>query len=216
MRSKKTNETGKIRVLIADDHAIVRTGLTSLLGTQKDFIVVGEADDGESVVDKAIRLNPDVIIMDYRMPQLDGAAATEKILSRHPDIKILILTSYSEAEGIARALRSGAAGAMMKTDDNDTLIAAIRDVAVGNKHVSQEIERMLKENQQSEELTERQLQILDLVVRGLSNRDIAELLGIREDSVKKHANAIYTKIGASNRVEATAIALRRQLLNWTD
>ena len=216
MKSKKTNESGKIRVLIADDHAIVRTGLTSLLGTQKDFIVVGEADDGESVVDKAIRLNPDVIIMDYRMPQLDGAAATKKILSRHPDIKILILTSYSEAEGIARALRSGAAGAMMKTDDNDTLIAAIRDVADGNKHVSQEIERMLKESPQSEELTERQLQILDLVVRGLSNRDIAELLGIREDSVKKHANAIYAKIGASNRVEATAIAIRRQLLNWTD
>ena len=212
MRSKKTSEARKIRVLVADDHAIVRTGLTSLLGTQKDFIVVGEADDGESVVNMAIRLNPDVIIMDYRMPQLDGAAATEKILSQHPDIKILILTSYSEAEGIARALRSGAAGAMMKTDDNDTLIAAIRDVADGNKHVSQEIERMLKESPQSDELTERQLQILDLVVRGLSNRDIAELLGIREDSVKKHTNAIYAKIGASNRVEATAIALRRQLL----
>ena len=212
MRNKKTSEARKIRVLVADDHAIVRTGLTSLLGTQKDFIVVGEADDGESVVDMAIRLNPDVIIMDYRMPQLDGAAATEKILSQHPDIKILILTSYSEAEGIARALRSGAAGAMMKTDDNDTLIAAIRDVADGNKHVSQEIERMLKESPQSDELTERQLQILDLVVRGLSNRDIAELLGIREDSVKKHTNAIYAKIGASNRVEATAIALRRQLL----
>ena len=212
MRNKKTSEARKIRVLVADDHAIVRTGLTSLLGTQKDFIVVGEADDGESVVNMAIRLNPDVIIMDYRMPQLDGAAATEKILSQHPDIKILILTSYSEAEGIARALRSGAAGAMMKTDDNDTLIAAIRDVADGNKHVSPEIERMLKESPQSDELTERQLQILDLVVRGLSNRDIAELLGIREDSVKKHTNAIYAKIGASNRVEATAIALRRQLL----
>lgn len=212
MRNKKTSEARKIRVLVADDHAIVRTGLTSLLGTQKDFIVVGEADDGESVVNMAIRLNPDVIIMDYRMPQLDGAAATEKILSQHPDIKILILTSYSEAEGIARALRSGAAGAMMKTDDNDTLIAAIRDVADGNKHVSQEIERMLKESPQSDELTGRQLQILDLVVRGLSNRDIAELLGIREDSVKKHTNAIYAKIGASNRVEATAIALRRQLL----
>ena len=202
----------KIRILVADDHAIVRTGLSSLLGTQKDFTVVGEADDGESVVVLSHELNPDVIIMDFRMPKLDGAAATEKIHELQPDVKILILTSYGEAEGIARAIRHGAAGAMMKTDDNDNLIAAIRELAAGKQVLTPEIRRILAENPPDQKLTGRQLQILDLVVRGLSNRDIAELLKIREDSVKKHTNAIYAKIGASNRVEATAIALRRQLL----
>ena len=202
----------KIKVLIADDHAIVRTGLTSLLGTQRDFTVVGEADDGESAVMLARRLNPDVIIMDYRMPKMDGASATAEILSTQPEIRILILTSYGEAEGIARALRSGAAGALMKTDNNDELIAAIRKLTDGQRVVSPEIERLLSETPSAQELTDRQLQILELVTRGLSNRDIADLLGIREDSVKKHANAIFAKIGAANRVEATAIALRKQLL----
>ena len=202
----------KIRILVADDHAIVRTGLSSLLGTQKDFTVVGEADDGESVVALSRELNPDVIIMDYRMPKLDGAAATGRIHETQPGVKILILTSYGEAEGIARAIRLGAAGAMMKTDDNDNLIAAVRDLAGGKQVLTPEIRRILAENPPDQKLTDRQLQILDLVVRGLSNRDIAELLKIREDSVKKHANAIYAKIGAANRVEATAIAIRRQLL----
>lgn len=202
----------KIKVLIADDHAIVRTGLTSLLSTQRDFTVVGEADDGESAVTLAHRLNPDVIIMDYRMPKMDGATATAEILSTQPEIKVLILTSYGEAEGIARALRSGAAGALMKTDNNDELIAAIRKLTDGQRVVSPEIERLLSETPSAQELTDRQLQILELVTRGLSNRDIADLLGIREDSVKKHANAIFAKIGAANRVEATAIALRKQLL----
>ena len=203
----------KIKVLIADDHAIVRTGLSSLLGTQKDFTVVGEADDGETAVAMARDLNPDVIIMDYRMPKIDGATATEQILASQPHIKILILTSYGEADGLARAIRSGAAGAMVKTDDNDNLIAAIRDIADGKKMLTPEIKRILTENPPIEKLTDRQLQILDLLVRGLSNRDIAELLDIREDSVKKHANAIYAKIGASNRVEAATIALRKQLLD---
>ena len=202
----------KIKVLIADDHAIVRTGLTSLLGTQRDFTVVGEADDGESAVSLARRLNPDVIVMDYRMPKMDGATATAEILSAQPGIKVLILTSYGEAEGIARALRSGAAGALMKTDNNDELIAAIRKLTDGQRVVSPEIERLLSETPSAQELTDRQLQILELVTRGLSNRDIADLLGIREDSVKKHANAIFAKIGAANRVEATAIAIRKQLL----
>ena len=202
----------KIRILVADDHAIVRTGLSSLLGTQKDFTVVGEADDGEAVVALSHELKPDVIIMDLRMPKLDGAAATEKIHELQPDVKILILTSYGEAEGIARAIRHGAAGAMMKTDDNDNLIAAVRKLAAGKQVLTPEIRRILAENPPDQKLTDRQLQILDLVVRGLSNRDIAELLKIREDSVKKHTNAIYAKIGASNRVEATTIALRKQLL----
>jgi len=202
----------KIRVLIADDHAIVRTGLTSLLGTQKDFLVVGAADDGDSAVKLARELKPDVIIMDYRMPQMDGATATAKIVAEQPAVRVLILTSYGEAEGIARALRSGAAGALMKTDDNDNLIAAIRSLADGKRVVSPEIERLLDENPPTQELTDRQVQILDLITRGLTNRDIAELLSIREDSVKKHANAIFVKIGASNRVEAAAIAIRKQLL----
>ena len=202
----------KIRILIADDHAIVRTGLTSLLSTQKDFAIVGEAEDGAETVQLALKLNPDLIVMDYLMPRLDGAAATAEILAQRPNIRILILTSYSEAEGIARALRAGAAGALLKTDGNAALISAIRSVVSGQQHVSPEIKRILNENTPSNELTARQIQILDLITRGLKNRDIAELLGIREDSIKKHANMIFAKIGASNRAEAVSIALRKYLL----
>ena len=203
---------GKIRIVIADDHAIVRTGLTSLLSTQKDFAVVGEAEDGAETVQLALKLNPDLIVMDYLMPRLDGAAATAAILDQRPGIRILILTSYSEAEGIARALRSGAAGALLKTDGNAALISAIRCVAGGQQHISPEIKRILSENPSTTELTSRQMQILDLIARGLKNRDIAELLGIREDSIKKHANMIFAKIGAANRAEAVSIALRKQML----
>ena len=200
------------RILIADDHALVRMGLSTLLSTQPDMEVVAAAEDGDDAVRQATKLQPDVIIMDYMMPTLDGAAATERILRDLPQTRIILLTSYVTAEGIARAINAGAAGALMKNGETETLIQAIRDVMKGKTVIVPEIASVLAESREIQHLTERQELVLDLITRGLSNYDIARHLNIQEDSVKKQASVIFEKIGASNRAEAVAIALRKHLL----
>ena len=202
----------RIRILIADDHALVRMGLSTLLSTQPDMEVVAAAEDGDDAVRQATKLQPDVIIMDYMMPTLDGAAATERILRDLPQTRIILLTSYVTAEGIARAINAGAAGALMKNGETETLIQAIRDVMRGKTVIVPEIASVLAESREIQHLTERQELVLDLITRGLSNYDIARHLNIQEDSVKKQTSVIFEKIGASNRAEAVAIALRKHLL----
>ena len=204
--------SGKIRILIADDHAIVRMGLASLLGTQNDIEVVGEAEDGEDAVCKVIKLTPDVVIMDLMMPKMDGVAATAEIHRQLPDAKIMVLTSYGASDGIAHALSAGATGALMKSTEFSEFVSAIRTVAAGGRVIAPEIARQLVEDPPVPELTPRQTEILHSITRGLTNADIAKQLGIREDSVKEHINAIFTKIGAANRPEAVAIAFRKHLL----
>ncbi len=204
----------RIKVLIADDHAIVRKGLASLLGTKKDIIVVGEAEDGEEAVQKAVKLTPDVIIMDLMMPKKDGVAATAEIHRLLPETKIMILTSYGTSDGIAHALEAGASGALMKSTEFAEFVSAIRAIAAGERVVAPEIKRQLAEDPPVPELTPRQTEILHSITRGLTNADIAKLLGIREDSVKEHVNAIFIKLGAANRSEAITIALRKHLLKF--
>ena len=202
----------KIRVLIADDHTIVRIGLAALLGAEKDIEVVGEAQNGEVAVKEALRLSPDVIIMDLMMPKKDGAEATAELREKLPSAKIIILTTFGASDGIAHALESGAAGALVKTADDDALVATIRAVAGGETVISSEIKRLLAENPPIPKLTPRQIEVLQSMTRGLTNRDIAKQLGIRQDRVDEHVAAILTKIGAANRTEAVAIALRKHLL----
>ena len=202
----------KIRVLIADDHTIVRIGLATLLGAEKDIEVVGEAQNGEVAVKEALRLSPDVIIMDLMMPKKDGAEATAELREKLPSAKIIILTTFGASDGIAHALESGAAGALVKTADDDALVATIRAVAGGETVISSEIKRLLAENPPIPKLTPRQIEVLQSMTRGLTNRDIAKQLGIRQDRVDEHVAAILTKIGAANRTEAVAIALRKHLL----
>ena len=203
---------GKIKVLIADDHAIVRMGLASLLGTKKDIEVVGEAEDGEETVRKALKLTPNVIIMDLMMPKKDGVAATAEIHRHLPETRIMILTSYGTSDGIAHALAAGASGALMKSTEFSEFVSAIRALAAGGRVVTPEIERQLAEDPPVPDLTPRQSEILHSITRGLTNADIARQLGIREDSVKEHINAIFVKLGASNRSEAITIALRKHLV----
>ncbi len=155
----------KIRILIADDHTIVRIGLSALLGSQKDLEVVGEADNGNAAVRESLRLKPDIVIMDLMMPQRDGVAATAEIRKRIPSAKVVVLTSYGTSDGIAHALAAGASGALTKTADDDSLIAAVRAVASGGRFVSPRIERMLEESPPVPELTERQRDILQSVAR---------------------------------------------------
>ena len=202
----------KIRVLIADDHAIVRMGLASLLGTKKEIEVVGEAEDGEETVRKALKLAPDVIVMDLMMPKKDGVAATAEIHRQLPNARIMVLTSYGTSDGIAHALAAGASGALMKSTEFSEFVAAIRSVAAGERVIAPEIARQLAEDPPVANLTPRQMEILLSITRGLTNADIAKQLDIREDSVKEHLTAIFTKLGAANRSEAITIALRKHLL----
>ena len=202
----------KLRVLIADDHAMVRMGLASLLETEPDIEVVGEAEDGEAAVKKVVALKPDVTIMDLVMPKKDGAEATAEIRSLLPDAKVILLTTFGAADGVAHALAAGATGAMMKNADFNELAAAIRAVAAGEMAVSPEIERFIREDPPVASLTKRQREILAAVVRGLTNDDIAKQFSIQRSSVKDHLTAIFEKLGAANRSEAISIALRKHLL----
>lgn len=201
-----------IRTLIADDHAVVRIGLSALLGTESDIEVVGVAKDGEEAVAETLRLRPDVIVMDLMMPKKTGVEATAEILSALPETKIIVLTTFSASDAIARALELGAAGAVMKTAEDAELVSIIRTVAAGGRVISDEIKVLLAEDPPAEKLTPRQMEILESVTRGLTNADIAKQFGLREQSVKEHMSSIFAKIGAANRSEAVAITLRKQLL----
>jgi len=202
----------KIRVLIADDHTIVRIGLTALLNAESDIEVVGEAKNGDIAIKEALRLNPDVVIMDLMMPIKDGAAATVEIREKLPTAKVIILTTFGASDGIAHALEAGAAGALMKTADDALIVSTVRDVIAGKTVISPDIRRLMAEDPPVPNLTERQVEVLQSMTRGLTNRDIAKQLGIRQDRVDEHVAAIFKKIGAANRAEAVAIALRKQLL----
>ena len=204
----------KIKVMVADDHSIVRMGLTALLEAERDMQVVGEAEDGEQAVAMALKALPDVIVMDLMMPVKDGIDATREIHQLLPQVKILVLTTSGSSDDIASAIKAGAAGALLKSSSNDRLIAAIRHIADGKMCISDEVREMIDEDPPIETLTARQQEILCSITRGLTNLDIAKQLGIREDSVKEHVNNIFLKIGAANRAEAVAIALRKHLLKF--
>ncbi len=204
----------KIKVLIADDHTIVRAGLTALLGTEKDIEVVGEAKNGAEAVSNAVELNPDIVIMDLMMPKMDGVEATKELLRKAPSVKTILLTTYGTSDGIAHALRAGARGAVLKNADNSELAKAIRIVAQGGDYISPDIRQQLAADPPVPDLTPRQSEILESMVRGLTDRDIALQLGLRPESVSEHVGAIRQKIGASNRTEAVAIAMRKYLLKF--
>lgn len=202
----------KIRILIADDHTIVRTGLTALLGTVPGMEVVGEAKNGEEAVRQTARLKPDVVVMDLMMPKKDGAAATAEIVSSLPGTRVLVLTSFGASDAIARALDAGAAGAMMKDSPNSSLIAAIRAVASGKSAIAPEVRRIIASDPPAQVLTPRQEEVLLSMTRGLTNHDIASELSISEDRVEQHIRALLEKLGAANRTEAVAIAFRKHLI----
>ena len=201
-----------VSVLLVDDHALIRRGLTDLIRYESDLNVAGEASNGQEAVEAARKINPDVIVMDLMMPEMDGVEATRRIKAERPDSRILILTTFGTSADVARAMAAGASGAIMKDAETDDQLAAIRAVAAGGKAFSPGIEKALNELQPTPDLTDRQLLILESVTRGLTNRDIATMLGISADAVKQHLAAIFTKIGAANRSEAVSIALRKHLL----
>ena len=202
----------KTRILIADDHSLVRMGLASLIGYQKDMEVVGEAENGELAVEQALRLKPDMVIMDIMMPMLDGASATKRVLEALPSTKIFILTSFGSSADLLKAVMAGATGAFLKDSPNNQLLDAIRRVARGETIIQEVIRQQMTEAPSLLSLSQRQLEILHSASCGFSTEDIAHQLSMTPDGVKKHFASICAKLGASTRSEAIAIALRRQLL----
>ena len=201
-----------IRILIADDHALLRRGLATLLGFNKGLVVVGDAKNGEEAVKAALKLKPDVVVMDLSMPVMDGVEATRHIRVALPDTHVLILTSYSTSIDVSRAMEAGASGAFVKDAEDERLVDAIRTVAAGGTAFSPEIEAMIRNDPHPPELTDRQHKILEATSKGLSSDQIAARLGISTYAVNQHLDAIRRKLGAQSRTEAVAIAMRKQLL----
>lgn len=201
-----------IKILIADDHEVVRTGLTAIFGFDTNFKVVGQAENGQDAVRLTKSLKPDVVIMDLMMPQMNGVDATREILASQPRTRVLILTTYAEATDLRRAIDAGAVGAISKDSPNRELVAAIKKIAAGERAFSPDIENQLAVDPEVPALTSRQMDILHSLTRGLTNHDIAKQFGITEDGAKAHMKAIFAKLGVANRSEAAAYALRHHLV----
>ena len=202
----------KLRILLADDHLVVRMGIASILSFEKDIEVVGETDNGAGAVRLVHELKPDVVLMDLKMPQLDGADATMQIHAADPNVKILILTTFGTSAELKKAMDGGASGALMKNSSQMELIEAIRDVASGKLVMSDEIRLSIKDMKSTPEMSQRQLEILNLVAKGFSNREIADIAGVSLETVKDHVKKILLKMGAGSRTEAAALAVNMNLV----
>lgn len=206
----------KIRIMLVDDHAVVRSGLGAFLSVNPDLELVGEAENGEQAVVRAGILKPDVILMDLMMPVMDGVAATAAIKKQNPVIQIIALTSFQEDELVQNALRAGAVGYLMKNVSARELAAAIRAAKDGKMTLSPEAAQALvrasQQAQETEALTEREREVLKLMVEGLNNAEIAERLVVSLSTVKYHISNILMKLGVDNRVAAVTMAIQRKLV----
>jgi DNA-binding NarL/FixJ family response regulator len=211
-------EEVKIRILVADDHPMLREGLVAVLSTQPDFDVIGEASDGSEVVWLAERLHPDVILLDLEMPNADGVAALERLRNADARTRTIVFTAYDTDERILGALRAGARGYLLKGASRKEIFDAVRTVHSGGSLLqpavtSRLLEHVERGNERPEDLTSRELEVLDLLAHGHKNSEIAEELFISERTVKFHVSSILAKLGVGNRTEAARVAARRGLLS---
>lgn len=204
-----------IRIVIADDHPVVRAGLRALVETQPDLEVVGEASDGAAAVSVCGRREPDVVLMDLRMPDMDGVEATRRITARHPDTAVLVLTTYDSDADILRAVEAGAAGYLLKDAGRDELVDGIRQAAAGKTVLAAAVAGRLVDRMRGPAqpaLTRREIDVLELVARGHTNREVADRLSISEATVKTHLLHIYAKLAVDGRTAAVTAALERGII----
>jgi DNA-binding NarL/FixJ family response regulator len=202
----------KIRVLIADDHPIFRVGLRNLIDQQSDMVVVGEASDGPEAVKAFGQLLPDVTLMDLRMPGLDGPEAIAAVIKDHADAKIMVLTTYDGDEDIYRAVQAGARGYLLKDTFPEGMLDAIRDVNAGGQLFADDVAGKLADRTPGATLSTRELAVLELVARGLTNREIQTALSMAEGTVKNHLKRIFEKLEVTDRTEAALVAVRRGVI----
>jgi DNA-binding NarL/FixJ family response regulator len=207
-----------MKVVICDDQAIVRDGLVMLLKLEKDIVVVGTATDGSEAVELVDKSQPDLVLMDLKMPVMNGVEATRRIKTNHTNIKVLVLTTYDDDQWVFDAIRAGASGYLLKDTPRDELVTAIRGTFTGKSYVDPSVAGKLLDMASShqtqptniitEKLTEREIQILQLIAKGLSNTVIAERLFLSDGTVRNHVSSILAKLGVSDRTQAAVVAIQ--------
>lgn len=202
-----------IRILIADDHPIVRDGLNAVINDQPDMTVVAEAGNGKEAVELARQHRPDVMLVDLRMPQMNGLEAVNAIRGEWPEARLIILTTYDGDEDIYRALQAGAQAYLLKGMPRAELLDTIRAVHAGHKRIPPEVAAKLAERISASELTDRERDVLKLIVGGCSNKEIGASLSITEGTVKAHVNSILSKLGVNDRTQAVTEAMRRGIVH---
>jgi DNA-binding NarL/FixJ family response regulator len=201
-----------IRILVVDDHAMLREGVTALLASEADIEIVGEAADGIEAVERYERLRPDIMLLDMQMPRQDGAATIRIVRERDPKAKIVVLTTYDGDVQASRALKAGASGYLLKSSLRHELLDTIREVYAGRRRILPEIAQQIALHAGEEPLSERELEVLRCVAVGSANKQIARTLSIAEDTVKTHLRSIFFKLNVKDRTEAVVQAARRRII----
>jgi DNA-binding NarL/FixJ family response regulator len=210
-----------MRVIICDDQATVRDGLVMLLKLEPDIDIVGTAEDGAEAVDMVADKGPDLVLMDLKMPVMNGVEATRQIVAKHPDVKVLVLTTYADDQWVFDAIQAGASGYLLKDTPREELVRAIRGTIAGKTYVDPSVAGKVLEQVSSHQtqpatlitskLTEREAEVLRLIARGLSNADIADRLFLSDGTVRNHVSAILAKLGVSDRTRAAVLAIQHGL-----
>jgi two-component system NarL family response regulator len=213
MAETNMSDSSTIRVILVDDHPVVRFGLAAIIGLQPDMAVVAEAGSGEEACSICARHNADVVLMDLRLPGLSGVEAIRAIRKERPKLRFIVLTTYDGDEDIHRALEAGAQAYILKGMSHSELVNAIRTVHSGLKYIPASVSKSLAERPPHSELSARELEVLELIVKGHSNREIGEALGISEATVKWHINIILSRLNVSDRTQATVAALQRGIVH---
>ena len=209
----KTPRVAKLRILLVDDHFVVRLGLADLLSTEPGFEVVGDASDGDEALEVFINIRPDVVVMDFELPKLDGPEAVAAIRREDPAACILMLTVSEAEESVWRSVEAGASGYVLKSAPREDIVAAVRSVGTGGEYLPPAIAAILRARRSRPALSPRENDVLRCLVRGLANKEIADFLGLAEPTIKMHLVSLFEKLGARDRTQAAMLAVQRGLLS---
>lgn len=206
------SEAKQINVMLVDDHFVVRSGLAASLELESDIVIAAEADRGEEAIVLYKKHKPDAVMMDLQLPGINGIEASATLLEEDPNARVLMFSTFARDDEIQAALDTGILGYLQKSAGRDELLQALRQVACGHRYLEPTLEHRLSNLRQGPVITEREREVLDLVARGRANKEIAEILGIAQDTVKRHVSNILQKLGVSDRAQATAEAIRRGIV----